>query len=304
MKTSELNALISLLDDTDERILENVRAKLLSLGPKIIPALESVWEKSFHIDLQYKIEDIIHRIQLADSSQKLSQWVRDGAENLLEGIILVAKCQYPDLEEDKIHQFMERLKKDIWMEINHSQTALEKCRVINQVFFNIYGFSANTAHYQAPENNYINKVIESKKGNAVSLAAIYAIIAQELELPVYGVNLPEHFILCWVDDSEIGRMMSSNKGPNIFFYINPLNKGAIFSRREIDQFLIRSGIKPQAMYYEPTPNFSIIIRMLTNIISYYQKEGRQEKAEELSDLRNQLREEIEKMTQQKRSEEN
>lgn len=303
MKAAELRALISLLDDSDAEIFRNVREKLVSIGPSVIPDLESVWERTFDTTLQQRIEDIIHRIQIDDTTDKLVNWIHRGAENLLEGIILVARCQYPDIEEDKIYQFMDRLKKDIWMEINHSQTALEKCRVFNQVFYNIYGFMANTGNYQAPENNYINKVIESKKGNAVSLAAIYAIIAQELKLPVFGVNLPEHFILCWVDDSEIGRLLSGGKGPNVLFYINPLNRGAIFSRREIDQFLIRGGIKPHVSYYEPAPNYAIIIRMLTNIIAHYQNEGRQEKAEELLALKSILLSETDKMIEKKREDE-
>lgn len=303
MKATELRALISLLDDTDPEIFNNIRERLVTLGLQVVPDLESVWERTFNTELQQRIEDIIHRIQLEDTRNNLINWIHRGAENLLEGIILVSKCQYPDIEDVKIQQFMDRLKKDIWMEINHSQTALEKCRVFNQVFYNIYGFTANTANYQAPENNYINKVIESKKGNAVSLAAIYAIIAQELKLPVFGVNLPEHFILCWIDDSEIGRLLSGGKGPNVLFYINPLNRGAIFSRREIDQFLIRGGLRPHVSYYEPAPNHAIVIRMFTNIISHYKKEGRSEKAEELDQLKNLLIEEIEKMTHKKREDE-
>lgn len=303
MKASELKALISLLDDSDNEIYLNVRDKLVSIGTKVIPDLESVWERTFNVELQQRIESIIHKIQMDDTEAKLINWIHRGAEDLLEGIILVAKCQYPDLEEEKIVQFMDRLKKDIWMEINHSQTALEKCRVFNQVFYNIYGFTANTGNYQAPENNYINKIIDTKKGNAVSLAAIYAIIAQELKLPVFGVNLPEHFVLCWIDDSEIGKLLSTGKGPNILFYINPLNRGAIFSRREIDQFLLRGGIRPHTTYYEPTPNHSIVIRMFTNIISFYKNEGRSDKAEELAELKSKLIEEIDIMTQNKREEE-
>ena len=288
MNARELKALISLLDDSDREVFGNVREKLVSLGPDVIPELESVWEGTFNTDLQHRIEEIIHNIQFGEISLQFNHWVDQGAKDLLRGIILLARYQYPDLEEDKIHQFVGRLKKDIWMEINHSQTALEQCKVFNHVFYGIHQFSANTSHYQAPENNYINKLIESKKGNAVTLAALYIIVAQSLELPVHGVNLPEHFILCWLDHSEITRVLLGKTQTPVLFYMNPLNRGAVFSRREIDAFLMQSKIEPRDNYYTPTPNHTLIIRMFNNLIAYYTREGRTEKAGELSTLKDNI----------------
>lgn len=293
MNARELKALISLLDDSDREVFGNVREKLVSLGPEVIPELESVWEGTFNTELQQRIEEIIHHIQLGEITLLFNEWIDQGAKDLLRGIILVARYQYPDLEEDKIHQFVGRLKKDIWMEINHSQTALEQCKVFNHVFYGIHQFAANTTNYQAPENNYINKLIESKKGNAVTLAALYIVVAQSLELPVYGVNLPEHFILCWLDKSEITRLLLGKTHTPVLFYMNPLNRGAVFSRREIDAFLMQSKIEPQDNYYTPAPNHTLIIRMFNNLISYYSREGRPEKAAELSALKENILSRIE-----------
>ena len=79
---------------------------------------------------------------------------------------------------------------------------MEKVRVLNHIIFDVHGFSGNTANFHAPQNSYINNVLESKKGNPLSLSVLYAVIAQRLDVNIYGVNLPEHFILAYVEDSH------------------------------------------------------------------------------------------------------
>ena len=161
----------------------------------------------------------------------------------------------------------------------YEMSAIEKVKVINHVLYSVYNFTGNTTNHQDPQNSYISQVLESKKGNQISLAIIYSIIAQKLDIPIYGVNLPQHFILAYIDEAK---EYISEEG--VLFYINAFNKGFIFSRRDVDSFLKQLNLTPAKEYYEPCKNEDIIRRVLRNLISAYQKLGYDDKVKEVEEL--------------------
>jgi hypothetical protein len=284
MDKKELNALISLLDDPDQDVFENIRNKLLSLGQEVIPVLEDAWEHSFDTVIQNRIENIIHKIQFEKIAEKLREWSKPENQNLLDGALLVARYQYPDLNEEKIRKHLDQIKQDVWLELNDNLTALEKVKVINHIFFDVHNFSGNTTNYHAPQNSYINNVLESKKGNPLSLSLLYAIIAQGLGLPVYGVNLPEHFVLAYKDTfggSNLPMVLQPTDS-NVLFYINPFSKGSVFGKKEVTAFLKQLKLQPEPAYYEPCSNLDIVKRLIRNLINSYEKLGYPSKKEELN----------------------
>jgi regulator of sirC expression with transglutaminase-like and TPR domain len=288
LKEQELTALISLLDDPDESVYHEIQAKLLSLGHPVIPLLEHAWENSFDPVLQQRIESIIHKIQFDNIEGQLQNWVRRDQDNLLKGTLLVARYQYPDLDEKKVLRQIEQIKQDVWLELNNNLTALEKVRVLNHILFEVHGFSGNTSNYHAPQNSYLNNVLESKKGNPISLSILYLIIAQDLNIPIYGVNLPEHFVLAYVDEDNFFQTYGEDGKGKVLFYINPFSKGAVFSSKEIDAFLKQLKLPLEENYYEPCENSEIIRRVFRNLILAYEKLGYPTKVKELENLLNVL----------------
>jgi regulator of sirC expression with transglutaminase-like and TPR domain len=287
LNQQELKALINLLDDPDEEVYTHVKDRLMDLGNEIIPMLENVWEMGdpFNHLVQTRIETIIHSIQFNNTKRLLVEWAQNEQSDLLKGIILVAKYQYPDLDEKNIYKKIDQIIQDVWIELNDNLTGIEKVKVINHILFDVHGFSGNTANYHAPQNSFINNVLESKKGNPLSLSILYAIIAHRLELPIYGVNLPEHFILAYVADSEVLKMITQTDNDfGVLFYINPFSRGAAFSKKEIDAFLAQLKLKPKDSYYSPCSNIDIVKRALNNLINSYQKLGYTQKSEELQEL--------------------
>lgn len=283
MDKTQIHALVSLLDDPDERVYSQIQEKLLQLGEDVIPVLESAWENSFDSVLQQRIEGIIHRIQFDNIRRSLREWALPEHQELLTGALLIARYQYPDLDEAHLRKHVEQIKQDIWLELNNNLTALEKVRVINHILFDVHNFSANTQNYHAPQNSYINNVIESKRGNPVSLSIIYAVIAQDLRIPIYGVNLPEHFILAYVDNCP-GMNNDFEDPDRVLFYINPFSRGAPVNKKEIDSFLKQQRLEPNAEFYTPCSNLMIIRRLLNNLIASYEKLGYPNKVDELKIL--------------------
>ncbi|HEY0056036.1 MAG TPA: transglutaminase-like domain-containing protein [Pedobacter sp.] len=275
----ELESLIKLLDDPDEEISQHVENKLLSYGNEIIEYLESAWEQSFDAILQERIENLVHKIQYASVKKELELWYQGGSFDLLQGIIIVNKYQYPDMDPLKIINQIEEIKREIWLQLIYNMSAIEKVKIINNVLYSIYNFSGNTTNHQDPQNSYISQVLESKKGNQISLAIIYSVIAQKLDIPIYGVNLPQHFILAYVDEAK---EYISEEG--VLFYINAFNKGFIFSRKDVDSFLKQLNLTPAKEYYEPCKNEDIVRRVLRNLISAYQKAGYEDKVREVEEL--------------------
>lgn len=279
INVTEVNSLIRLLDDPDQEIYSHVHNKLLSLGSEAIEHLESAFEQAFDSVLQERIANLVHEIQFGILKNDLSLWLHGGAFDLLQGALIINRYQYPDLDEQKIINQIETIKRDIWVQMMHEGSPAEQIKLINHVFYHLHGFSGNTANHNDPQNSYLNQVLETKKGNQISLAIIYSIVAQKLDIPVYGVNLPQHFILAYVDETQ-----ESEFEGGILFYINAFNKGLIFGRRDVDQFLKQLNLKADKQFYEPCSNTEIIKRVLRNLISSYEHLGSPEKVTELNEL--------------------
>jgi regulator of sirC expression with transglutaminase-like and TPR domain len=275
---AEIKALVQLLDDPDEQIYQQVQQRLLDYGNEVIIHLENAWEQSLDTLLQERIEYIVHTIQFSNVKEDLNLWCQSGAFDLLQGALVINRYQYPDLDEQAVINKIEEIKRDIWIGLQHEMSSIEKIKLINHIFYNQYGFSGNTKNHHDPQNSYLNQVLDSKKGNQISLAIIYATLAQKLDIPVYGVNLPQHFILGYIDESSL------EKEYGVLFYINAFNKGAIFGKHDVDQFLRQLNLEPQPGFYSPCSNTEIIRRVIRNLISAYENLGAKEKVKELQEL--------------------
>jgi len=268
MTESEIRALVSLLDDDDKQVVAHVEEKILSIGTDVIPFLEEEWERSLNPALQERLEDMIHSMQFQLLKERLKAWYSGPEKDLLTGMWVVATYQYPDLELSKLRQDLEQLHYETWLEFRNDLYALDQIKVINSVLFNKLKFGANTKNFHSPGNSMINVVLESRKGNPISLCVIYMLVAQKLKMPVYGVNLPNLFILTYKDDQHQ-------------FYINAFNRGLIFSRQDITNYIHELRLVPQDSFYEPCDHVEIIRRVLRNLIMSFEKIGEHAKAEEV-----------------------
>jgi regulator of sirC expression with transglutaminase-like and TPR domain len=268
IKDSELKALVTLLEDEDSEIVEHVEKKLMEMGTSVIPLLEREWEINFNPLIQTRIEDLIHNLQFELFQERLEDWKNNREDDLLEGLWVLATYQYPDLDLDFLKQEFHQLYIDIWREFRENLLPFDQVRLINNILFNQFKFRANTKNFHSPANSMINAVLESKKGNPISLCSVYLLVSRNLDLPIYGVNLPNLFILTY-------------QGNNNHFYINVFNKGLIFSKDDIDNYLEQLDIPRNEEYYQPCSNTQIVVRSIRNLMMSFEKLGDYQRTDEL-----------------------
>lgn len=286
MKESEIKALITLLEDPDWTVYEAVKNRLTNLGTEVLPELKNAWEMSKNDLFLERTSIIISDMQFNHTFDLFKNWIHSDEPNILEGAYLIAKYNFPDLEFDYILQKTEKIKRDAWLQMNENLTPLEQIRVLNHIVFNIHKFSRNNLDFYSPKNSYINLVLETKKGNPVSLAILYLTIAVKLGIPVYGVNLPKNFILAYVEELYPSKLDTSLEDKIVSFYINPYNSGAILTKREIDYFLKQQKIQPMDSFYFPCDNITIIQRLILNLIFAYERQEEFTKVDELKKFLN------------------
>jgi hypothetical protein len=72
------------------------------------------------------------------------------------------------------------------------------------------------------------------------------------------------------------------------FYINVFNRGLVFSKTDIDNYLQQLNIGQEEIFYQPCENIDIIRRVLRNLIIAFEKIGDTEKVKELDAILMQL----------------
>lgn len=237
MTTTKLSYLINLLDDDNQQIVHQVSNEIIQLGVAAIPDLEKI---QYDLENDYvceQIEKIIGQIQFNQLLAAFKQWTKK-ADNLLDGLMLMAAYQYPDLDKIWIQEKIKNIYTNINFEISRYQSPEESIQIINKYFYNTFGFSAISPQQAAPQHFFINSVLSHQKGHPILLTILYLLIAEKLNLPLHAFELNEKLLLVWGDLKQSNQRHKEDELANqISFFINLYNKGEIITKEVMQKYM-------------------------------------------------------------------
>lgn len=274
-----ISALFHLIDDPDEDVFSTVSEKIVSLGRAIIPNLEHLWETTPDEEVQGRIELIIHKLQFRDLVEEFTHWKNGNAE-LLQGALLVAKYQYPDMSSNVVFQELEKIRRNIWLELNSYLTPLEQINVVTGILYNYFKLKGAEVTYDIPEDFFINKILESKKGNAIANGILYLILAELLDLPVKAISIPKQFILGYFEVDYNFPNPLGYIGSKIIFYIDPLN-GQMYTHKDVEGYFKRIAVPPVPTYFKQLSKKRVIQNLLEELAKCFTSEKTLHKQQDL-----------------------
>jgi regulator of sirC expression with transglutaminase-like and TPR domain len=286
IESKEISALFHLIDDPDLEIYNTISDKIISFGKMIIPNLENLWENTTNEDIQERIETIIHKLHFRDLTDDFTNW-KKGSNELLQGALLTAQYHYPEMQSTTVLQELEKLRRNIWLEMNSYLTPLEQVNVMTSILYNYYKMRGVEISYSQPEDFLINKTLETKKGNAISNGIIYLVLCELLDIPVKAVNIPRQFILAYFDPHYEIMNPAGHASEKINFYIDPLN-GQMYSHKDVENYFKRISVPPTASYFRPLNNKRIISFLLEELSKCFDNDRNRYKMLELVSLANML----------------
>ncbi len=275
MNQKDLEHLILLLDDSDPEVFSHVRQKIASLGVEAFSFLQQSIPKASSLQHKERIRELLNRIHVEWVHQRLSDWFEGGGQDLLEGFWIINTYLYPEIDYSELKKNLEQLYYEIWLEFKYKMNPVEQVKLLNTIFFGSLRFAANNDDFHSPDNSMMHFVLEKRLGNPISLCVVYMMIAQKLKLPIYGVNLPNLFVLTY-------------KTSDFQFYINVYNKGLIFTKSEIESYILGLKLPLLERYFEPCTNTDILLRVMRNLLITFRKYEDDTKSEQLSDFLNEF----------------
>lgn len=257
--SKEILALFNLIDDPDEEVFYSVQQRIISYGLPIIPKLECLWENTVNEAAQERIEKIIHQLQLKQLTDEFVSW-KEGDADLLFGSLLVSKYQFPTMVAANSFQEIEKIRRNIWIEMNSYLTPLEQIKVIESILYNYYKMRGGEIVYDQVNEFAINKLLETKKGNAITAGILYLILCELLDVPVKAINIPQQFILGYFG-SNSQAVSNFSLCEDIQFFIDP-STGTAYSHKDIQTYLNRISVSIDASYFKPLSNKDVIKLLL------------------------------------------
>ncbi|MEK6603118.1 MAG: transglutaminase-like domain-containing protein, partial [Nitrospirota bacterium] len=257
------------LSDEDERVAHTIAGKLAEIGDPAVPLLrEAEIEQPEMAARISEILDDIRAQQLESEFYALSA-CEDDCLDLEAGAFLIARFAYPDLDVPAYVDMLDAMAREVRERLGHKASGEEIVKTINRYLFVEQGFAGNTREYYDIDNSYLSKVLDRKTGIPISLSAVYLLVAKRLELPVFGVGMPGHFLVKYEAD-------------RYRVFVDSFNGGALLTQKDCARFLEQAGYGFDERYLQKTPPRSILIRMIKNIVAIHNKMDDSAKAARLT----------------------
>lgn len=280
----EITALFHLMDDPDEDVYSTVSNRILSFGKDIIPSLETFSESSPAQLAQERIEQLIYRLLFEDLVKELESWSKQEDADLLQGALLIAKFVSPeiDIEEYKIQ--VEKIRRNIWLELNSYLTSLEQVNIVNKILFSHLQFKGEEVAYQDKESFLLTALIDHKKGNAIAIGILYQYLCKMLDITVQVINMPRQFILAYFDESLLDLQTGEPISQEILFFIEPVS-GQVYTKKDVDNYLNRINQSPSSYQFKPLSSKKIIALLIDELAKCYEQSHEDQKRDDLMRMR-------------------
>ena len=266
LQPEQISAIVSLLSEPDPDIAASLRQKLCDLGEQVVKEVLQACKEGSRAHRE------VSRVLMRFREPSLEMRFRNLALNeigdiaLEEGVFTLARFAYPDIDESAYKTRLGHMAFELAPRVAPDDHPIRIIRTLNHYLFDEQGFHA-PGHYD-PDDTYLNRVLDRKRGWPITLSVVYLILAQRLELPIVGVALPKHYIVKYTDsDHDI--------------FIDPHNRGQILTANECADLI---GTTISDDLFRATTNRFTLFRMMNNLRYTYLSLYKKNKAKELESL--------------------
>lgn len=262
---SEITALITLFLDPDPEVHLPVRDRLWEIGDGVIPHLDECRVKTADGPERKRLEDLILDLAFHDIEGEFSLILSSGLTDLLEverAVLQICRIEDPTLRTEQVIRKLDAMALSISESMKKESVEGKKptlstteggtTRYFLKEVFNEFGFQGDTENYFHPSNAFLHTVLDRRRGMPLTIALVTLFLARRLDIELYGVNMPIHFLLMF---SEEGKRR----------YVDPFDQGEYLTINQCAVFLKRNGIILRPEHLAPASPADILLRLLRNL---------------------------------------
>lgn len=248
-------AIADLLDDPSPTVRRSLLAYLQSLGEGGRTLLREIAHGHNRVTGLHA-GWYLNELKFADPVSEFRGFIRSLSYELETGVLLLGRTVYPGLDVTSFCRELDRIAARCQELMLESALVRDRCRIINRVLFHECGFRGNVDHYTDPENSFLNRVLERRKGLPLTLSILYLLVADRCGIRLEPVGLPGHFVVGCYTDAET-------------FFIDAFDRGRFLSKEDLLAYLAGRKIDPDESYLAPTTVREVLCRCCRNLASHY-----------------------------------
>lgn len=188
----------------------------------------------------------------------------DASLPLVEAAVSIAQDDYPQLDTQAVLAEIDTLAVRLKQRFPADAVAVQRLRCLNRFFFQELGFGGNVNNYYDPDNSYLHRVLQMRRGIPITLAILYIELARQVGLAARGISFPGHFLIKL-------RMATGRQQGEVV--IDPFT-GHSLSRDELDELLApykrnrglhRDFDVPFGLFLQAATDREVVARLLRNL---------------------------------------
>ena len=272
---SEIESLMFLMEDPDPFVQEQVHLRFQELGEQAVPLLDQIRVESKDKDEKKRIKEVLHQLTFETLKEEFAELLSEGIQNrsqLEKAVLLLARFGNPTLRTSEYVKTLDHFADMIRPSLRYKRIERNKMQILMKFIFEDLNFKGDNKNYHDPANGFIDQVIDRRKGLPIALSLVAMFIARRLQLPIFGVNMPIHFMLTFVGAQEEQ-------------LIDPYDQGAEVSYDQCYFFLKKNNVTPRPEHFKMAADIDILTRCIRNLMHSYE---RSEDAYRVEDLKNLL----------------
>lgn len=259
LSENERAALITLLADEDPAVYRAVRERILLHGPETISWLRPCTLSADPSLRRRALELILHFGRLEADTRFLAFCLKHGEDFDLEPAVwLFAQTRHPDINVAAFQAMLDSYADELRERMLFCSSAEEILTAVNRLLFEQLGYTGNETDFYDPDNSYLNRVMDRRKGNPISLCLLYLLLARRLSLPVVGIGLPGHFVCRYQTSSDE-------------IYVDVFNRGRMLKKADCIQYLQTGHYSLRDDFLAPVSARRILMRICGNLHQIHAK---------------------------------
>lgn len=255
MTGSQKAAIASLLDDPSPAVRKELLRHFQALGGDGRDFLRELAGGSNRLTALHA-RWFLMELKFADPVSEFRGFIRSLGYELETGVLLLSRTVYPELDISEFCHALDRIAGRCRELMAEPLTVRERCKIINRILFHELGYRGDIDDYSDPENSFVHRVLERRKGLPITLSILYLLVADRCGVQLEPVGLPGHFLVGCYHDGQV-------------FFIDSFDHGRFLTTNDVIAYLEQRKIPIDDSYLAPTTVREVLCRCCRNLASHF-----------------------------------